>query len=49
MFGDARWWFSGFVWAFWLVLGGLLCEWWWVLVFCWVCSGRSDVFEKVSR
>ena len=39
----------GLVWAFWLVLGGLLCEWWWVLVFCWVCSGRSDVFEKVSR
>ena len=29
----------GLVWAFWMVLGGSLCEWWWVLVFCWVCSG----------
>ena len=26
----------GLVWVFGVVLGIFLCEWWWVLVFCWV-------------
>ena len=32
------------VWVFRVVLGGFLCEWWWVLEFCWVCSGDSMFF-----
>ena len=30
------WWFGGFSMGFWLVLSGLPCEWWWILVFYWV-------------
>ena len=36
--------FSRFMGLIWVVLGGLLCGWWWVLVFCWDCSGGSIVF-----
>ena len=36
--------FMGLIWVFWVVPGGLLCGWWWVLVFCWDCSGGSIVF-----
>ena len=31
----------GLVWVFGVVLGIFLCEWWWVLVFCWVYGGGS--------
>ena len=30
--------------GFWVVLGGLLCGWLWVLVFCWVYGGGSWCF-----
>jgi len=40
-FLGSSWWF-----AVWMVvgLGVLLGLWWWVLVFCWDCSGGSIVF-----
>ena len=38
--------FVGLIWVFWVVLSGLLCGWWWVLVFCWVYGGGSWCFAR---
>ena len=48
--GYGGWWFVGScglmdsVRVLWMILDGLQCEWWWVLVFCWVCSGVCRCF-----